>query len=207
MKILDLYCKQGGASRGYELAGFEVVGVDIEAQPRYPYEFVQADAIEYLQTQDLSRFSAIHASPPCQKHSRLNAIWRRDYPDLIAATREALIEIGLPYVIENVQGAPLEETFMLCGRMFGQRYFRHRYFETSFFVLAPVHVPHRMKAPRTSGLPQNDNEVYSFFGHFSGVREIADYIGCEWMNREGVANAIPPVYTEWIGRRIVEASQ
>lgn len=114
MKILDLYCKAGGASAGYARAGFEVVGVDIVDQPNYPYEFIKMDAIEFLKTQDISEYDAIHASPPCQAHTRAkhlsaarNGGKYRDHKDLIQATRELLQKTGKPYVIENVVGAPL----------------------------------------------------------------------------------------------------
>lgn len=113
MKILDLYCKAGGAGYGYKLAGFdEIVGVDIEPQPNYPFEFIQMDAIEFLQTQDLSSFDAIHASPPCQAHSKCKQLSQArnggaygDHKDFIADTRELLDKIGKPYIIEMEQDA------------------------------------------------------------------------------------------------------
>src|SRR6478609_1514313 len=104
MRILDLYCCQGGASRGYHDAGFDVVGVDIDAQPRYPYEFVQADAIEYVRAHG-HEFDVIHASPPCQLYSKTHRIMKSDFPDLIGPTREALEATGKPWVIENVEDA------------------------------------------------------------------------------------------------------
>lgn len=124
MRLLDLYCGAGGAAMGYSWAGFEVVGVDIKPQPNYPFEFVQADALDYLR--DLYErplsvwYEAIHASPPCQAYSALRTTSNgREYPDLVAATRDLLDATGLPYVIENVRKAPLRASIMLCGSSFG----------------------------------------------------------------------------------------
>lgn len=145
-RLLDLFCGAGGGGYGYHLAGFDIVGVDIVAQPRYPFAFVQADALEYVAAHG-REFDAIHASPPCQKFTALgrlhaaNGYYAR-HVDLIAETRQALRRLGLPYVIENVPGAPLENPVMLCGSMFGLRVYRHRIFETSWFQLAPSHVAH-----------------------------------------------------------------
>ena len=151
MRLLDLYCKAGGCSMGYSHAGFEVVGVDIEPQPRYPFEFVQADAIEYV-TAHGHEFDAIHASPPCQRYSTMTkGRWQDrviEHPDLIAPTREALKVVGKPYSLENVEGARKElvNPVMLCGTMFdlktkgGSQLRRHRYFELSFpinFLVPP----------------------------------------------------------------------
>jgi DNA (cytosine-5)-methyltransferase 1 len=143
VRLLDLYCGQGGASEGYRRAGFDVVGVDLDYQPRHPGEslfrdriaFVQADALAFLRAHGRD-FDAIHASPPCQRHSQCNN-WQRGaardaYPDLLDATRAELEAVGRPYVIENVVGAPLREDAMLCGTAFGLRVIRHRIFEASF---------------------------------------------------------------------------
>ncbi len=139
-RLLDLFCGAGGAAVGYARAGFEVVGVDIKPQPRYPFEFHQGDALTY----PLDGFDAIHASPPCQAFTALRSMWNaRDHADLVDATRQRLAESGLPYVIENVPGAPLREPIMLCGSMFGlgtgaAELRRHRLFELfGFAVLTP----------------------------------------------------------------------
>ncbi len=131
-KLLDLFCGAGGAGMGYHRAGFEVVGVDIEHQPNFPFEFHQADALEFI-AEHGSKFDAIHASPPCQSYSTLRALHPdREYPDLILATRAALERSGKPFIIENVQGAPLVRPTMICGSFFGLLVRRHRLFETSF---------------------------------------------------------------------------
>jgi DNA (cytosine-5)-methyltransferase 1 len=130
-RLLDLFCGAGGAAMGYHRAGFDVVGVDVNPQPRYPFEFVQADALTY----PLEGFDAIHASPPCQPWTRKTPTWGRarvhypDHPQLIEPTRDRLHASGLPYVIENVVGAPLRAQVMLCGSMFGLRIQKHRLFE------------------------------------------------------------------------------
>lgn len=146
MRLLDLFCGAGGAAMGYSQAGFtEIVGVDIEPQPNYPFDMYVADAIYYATTDNLQRFDLIHASPPCQRFSTL--AYRNgngdDWPDLIPPTRKLLKESGVPYVIENVEGAPLVDPVMLCGTMFdGLRVLRHRLFETSFPVEVPEHGRH-----------------------------------------------------------------
>ncbi len=144
-RCLDIFCKAGGSSWGYHLAGFEVWGVDWEAQPRFPFRdrFIQTDALEYLHSADLGSFDLLAASPPCQRYSSATPVWAREnHSDLIAPVREALIRSGKPWVIENVPGAPLVNAIMLCGIMFGLRVFRHRFFETSSLVLAPSHESH-----------------------------------------------------------------
>src|SRR5688572_1791069 len=129
-KILDLYCGAGLGAKGYADAGFEVVGVDINPQPSYPYTFIQMDALLYLrlllENPEFPHFTHAHGSPPCQRYSRTQRIRDRGHPDLVASTREALKRIGLPYVIENVEGAPLLDPITLCGAMFGLRTYRHR---------------------------------------------------------------------------------
>ena len=144
MRLLDLYCKAGGASKGYSDAGFEVVGIDIKKQKRYPYEFIKADCLEILQDLDYLRtFDVIAASPPCQTHSRTKHL--RDAQggtttklDLIPQTRAALIESGVPYVIENVPGAPLINPVQFCGSSFGLKVRRHRLFESSIEITGSV---------------------------------------------------------------------
>lgn len=147
-KLLDLYCCQGGATRGYQLAGFDVTGVDLDPQPRYcGNTFHQSDALTFLRTNMTwirSEFAAVSASPPCQKFTNAQRIQGREHPDLIAPTRDLLIELGLPYVIENVEGAPLRDPVTLCGTTFGLRTYRHRLFETGNGFALPhlAHIPH-----------------------------------------------------------------
>ena len=131
---------------GYHRAGFEVVGVDIAPQPHYPFEFHQADALEYC-VEHGREFDVIHASPPCQAYSVLRFITKKDYPDYIPQTRIVLQNAGKPWIIENVIGAPLQSTVMLCGAWFGLKVYRHRLFETSWFMFQPEHQPHKDKTP------------------------------------------------------------
>src|SRR5215472_18476868 len=130
-RLLDLFCGAGGAAMGYHRAGFDVVGIDIAPQPRYPFEFIEYDAIQVLQ--NLTEYpgqgwDAIHASPPCQQWSAMNTAVKKEYPQLIGPVRELLDVIGLPYVIENTERAPLVATWTLCGTQFGLLTRRHRRF-------------------------------------------------------------------------------
>lgn len=154
-RLLDLFCGAGGCSVGYHRAGFEVVGVDHHKMPRYPYEFHQSDALEFLAAHG-REFDAVHASPPCQKYCALRHLAKKDHPDLIPQTRALLRETGLPYVIENVPGAPLLSPVMLCGTMFGLRtdcgaeLRRHRLFETNWPLMRGLKCRHYVAA--TSGV-------------------------------------------------------
>lgn len=129
-RLLDLFCKAGGAGYGYWQAGFDVVGVDIEPQKRYPFTFIQADALEYLARHG-GEYDAIHASPPCQAFSKMknpDKAHRKAHPDLVDPVRELLMRTGRPYIIENVPGAPLLSPVTLCGSQFGLKVYRHRVF-------------------------------------------------------------------------------
>jgi DNA (cytosine-5)-methyltransferase 1 len=216
-RLLDLFCGAGGAAVGYHRAGFEVVGVDINPQPHYPFEFHQADAIEFLSETLAEGFDLIHASPPCQFYSRLRTLpWLRDkeYWDSIPPTRAALQAVGKPFVIENVEGAPVDG-ITLCGTMFGLQWddgtplYRHRPFETPTFMLAPGHskhtktlVPGRLLKGRA-----RLNNGYVIGGHQNGLRAMGA-MGIDWMTGNELSQAIPPAYTEFIGSewlRAVEA--
>ena len=129
-KALDLYCKAGGTSMGLHRAGFEVTGVDIEPQKRYPFEFVLGDALEYC-AQHGHEFDLVVAGPPCQLYSVTASLSNGNHPDLVGPTREALIATGKPYIIENVPGSPLINPLVLCGTMFGLALIRHRLFENN----------------------------------------------------------------------------
>jgi DNA (cytosine-5)-methyltransferase 1 len=190
--LLDLFCGAGGAAVGYQRAGFDIVGVDIRPQPRYPFEFVQADAMSF----PLDGFAAVHASPPCQAWSAVTA-WRGDrskHPKLIAATRARLT--GHLYVIENVQDArhDLRDPIRLCGSQFGLPVRSHRYFEINpvpFTLMPPCH--HQPgDASRDHGAKQTE----------SAFRRA---IGCEWMTVREARQAIRPAYTEWVGHQLLEA--
>jgi DNA (cytosine-5)-methyltransferase 1 len=205
MKLLDLFCGAGGAGMGYHRAGFEVVGVDIKQQPHYPFEFHQADALEYL-AEHGSEYDVIHASPPCQRYSEITPPQYRDnHPDLIAATREALIKTGKPYVIENVEGARylLKSPIVLCGSMFGLGVWRHRYFEIypEIHALLPP-CNHSFLPVLITGTTRRKTGRFEYT-----AQQCRDASGLDWMTRKGMDEAIPPAYTEWIGRRILEASQ
>lgn len=204
-RLLDLYCCAGGCSAGYVRAGFDVVGVDIEPQPKYPFEFHQGDAIQFL-VEHGHEFDAVHASPPCQEYSQSTKTWKaegRTYSDLVALTREALQRCGKPYVIENVPGAPLVEATLLCGTMFGLSIYRHRLFETSFSLEQPEHKPHLVPQAKMGRLPKA-NEYMQVVGHFSGVPLAKKVMELPWMGQRELAQAIPPAYTEYVGKVLLE---
>ena len=178
---------------GYHRAGFEVVGVDINPQPHYPFEFHQGDAM----TWPLDGFDAIHASPPCQAWSRATA-WGRDdrhkHEKLIAPVRELLTNQAAVWVIENVPDARREmfHPVLLCGTFFGLPVIRHRYFESSV-LLQPMWA-------------SCDHRGVLVFEH-KQERAYGDAMGCDWMNRDGHRQAIPPAYTEWIGAQLMAVIQ
>lgn len=202
-KLLDLYCKAGGAGMGYHRAGYEVVGVDIELQPRYPFEFHQGDALKFL-LEHHHQFDAFHASCPCQAFSLTQRIQDNQHPDYITATRAAFQLIGKPWVLENVEGSPLIDPITLCGAMFpGLRTYRHRLFESSEPLQVPIHPEH--VAPITKmGRPPRDGEFMHVVGHFSGVPAAREAMGIDWMSRDELAEAIPPAYTELVGRQLID---
>lgn len=213
--ILDLFCGAGGCGTGYSMAGFEVVGVDIRPQKNYPFRFVQADAMTF----PLDGFDAIHASPPCQGYSKAMKHLSHGAPLLIDDVRKRLQTAGVPWVIENVEGSPLatcstlfgEHGVMLCGSMFGLRVFRHRLFETSFPVNQPQRCDHSV-APlnphRADGDPGGPiagrARMRAEFGNDVNCEKVwAEEMGVAWMTRKEARQAIPPVYTEWIGRHML----
>lgn len=206
-RLLDLFCCQGGAAKGYHDAGFDLVGVDNNPQPNYPFPFIQADALDFLAGLPLDSFDAIHASPPCQAYSDAQRIRDRDHPDLITSVRAALEATGLPYVIENVMGAApwLRNPIMLCGAMFPPlRVYRHRLFECSFPLTAPLHPAH-VATQVKMGRPPGPGEWVQAVGNFSGVQEARDAMEMPWANREGLREAIPPAYTRHVGRYLMAA--
>jgi DNA (cytosine-5)-methyltransferase 1 len=211
-RILDLFCCAGGVAVGYNRAGFEVVGVDIEPQPHFPFEFIQADALT-LDMDFIKSFDAIHASPPCQSYSDLakrngNA---HEWPRLVEPVREMLIESGKPYVIENVEGAPLLNPIVLCGTMFkGLRVLRHRLFETNFLILTPPHGKHPICHTFDKRKSQygRTNDMIDFVSVNGGgnctVAAARDAMGIDWMTKDELNEAIPPAYTEFIGKQLVK---
>jgi len=241
--LLDLFSGAGGAAMGYHRAGFDVVGVDLAPQPRYPFRFVQGDAVAFLRSgaiEDLEALlgqpvAAIHASPPCQLYSTMRrGLWKeREHPNLIPPTRAELHRLGLPYVIENVEGARRElvDPIKLCGTMFGlgveeSQLRRHRYFEVGSFGLWPpgpcahnraptvpvygggqdkdYHNPPRR--PRTIGVwgsAGGSSKRDGLVQFSTAVRRQA--MGIDWMTGEELSESIPPAYTEHIGRALLEA--
>lgn len=186
---------------GYHRAGFRVVGVDIEDQPNYPFDFVQSDAIEFLMKHG-HEFDAVHASPPCQAYSKTQKLQGRKHPELVALTREALQSVGVPWVIENVPGSPLISPVMLCGCSFGLGTYRHRLFETSFACEAPRHLQHIRPTAKMGRRPKV-GEMIHVVGNFSGVSVAKQAMGIDWMTRNELSEAIPPAYTEWIGKQLI----
>lgn len=196
MRLLDLFCGAGGCSVGYTRAGFDVVGVDIQPQPHYPYPLIIADALDVLNATDfLNWFDAIHASPPCQAYSRATA-WRGNrstHPDLIAQIQTGLRATSKPYVIENVQEARprLRNPLMICGTTLGLPIRRHRYFELSsngLVMQTPCH--HRATDYSYDHGNKQTEAVYR------------DAMGCQWMTVKEAREAIPPAYTEYVGTQL-----
>jgi len=206
-RLLDLFCCQGGGAAGYAAAGFDVTGVDIAPQPRYPYAFVQADALDYLRRY-AHRFDAVHASCPCQGYSETQRLRGNAHPMLIEETRAALEETGLPWVMENVPGAPLRDPVTLCGAMFpGLRTYRHRLFEVGGWTLAAPEHPEHLHPVVKMGRPLREGEWYHAVGNFSNVPYVRRNMGVEWMSRDGIRECIPPAYTAWVGRVLLAALQ
>lgn len=210
-RLLDLFCGAGGAGFGYHQAGFEVVGVDLRPMPNYPFEFHQADALDYLAGHGMS-FDAIHASPPCQASTALTKGTNRgrQYPQLIPATRALLAYYQVPTVIENVQGSDLRRDLTLCGEMFGLNVIRHRYFEISGVdIPQPEHRPHRGRVAGYRHGEWFDGPYFAVYGDGGGKGTVAQWqqaMGIHWTAvRKEIAEAIPPAYAEYIGGHLVRA--
>lgn len=215
-RLLDLFCGAGGCTRGYQMAGFEVRGVDINPQKRYiGEEFVQADALEYLEglikSGEIFEFSAIHASPPCQAHTSLKSMWNaKRHADLIEPTRVLLQRAALPWVMENVPGAPLGFSILLCGSMFGlgvrdAELRRHRLFESSACLLAP-RCQHSGRTIGVYGEGARDSrrKFDKAIPEFT-VEDARAAIGAEWMTIAELCQAIPPAYAKFIGEQLIHA--
>jgi DNA (cytosine-5)-methyltransferase 1 len=210
LEVLDLFCCQGGATKGYQDAGFRVTGVDIDPQPRYVGdEFIQADAVQFLldnQEEIRNRFVFVSTSPPCQRYTKAWKIQQREHPALIAPTRDALNAVGLPWVIENVEEAApeLRDPVMLCGTMFGHKTYRHRLFEAGGGLVLPQPEHPEHTAPLTKmGRPRKPGEFAHYVGNFSGVQEAREDMGMPWANRDGLREAIPPSYARWVGEHVM----
>ncbi len=206
-RLLDLFCGAGGAAMGYHRAGFDVVGVDIKPQPHYPFAFIQTDALVHLEEcvvpfRATPRFDAIHASPPCQHYIR-GGLQGDDHPDLLGRTRDLLQQTGLPWVIENVPGAPMRPDAILCGSQFGLSVRRHRWFEFSW------------SEPILTLACDHSQPVHGVYGALHGqqgawpgmlpdtLKTRREALGIDWMNASELAEAIPPAYTELIGHQLL----
>jgi DNA (cytosine-5)-methyltransferase 1 len=231
--LLDLFCKAGGAAWGYAQAGFDVVGVDVVPQPRYPFPMLQADALGVLDGlvagADLVVSAAgcervvrpievavVHASPPCQDYSVTRALHGSRYPRLIGPVRERLRRFGCPYVIENVEGAraDLLDPVLLCGSMFGLGVRRHRLFEVSVPLgsgLACDHASQPWPVDVTgTGGRRATRRSDGGGGDSRKPRNIAharEAMGIEWMTRRELSEAIPPAMTEWLGASLFSSMQ
>lgn len=214
--LLDLFCGAGGCGKGYADAGFEVVGVDIEPQPHYPYAFVQADALAFLDNEDISGFAAIHASPECKSYTNCNLSPKELYQRLIEPVRTRLQASGKPYVIENVRGATkshdLHASLMLCGSMFGLPMQRHRYFESNVWLYPPMPCNHKGATIAVYGHSVWDSSLPGTQRKDGRARpdSVSIEIGraamqIDWMNINELAEAIPPSYTAWIGAQLLNA--
>jgi len=195
------YCRAFGP-------GVYILGVDIEPQPRYPFEFVQADALEFMRDGRGDGFDFYHASPPCQRWSSITktAKAEHEHPNLITPTRLCLQTTGKAYVIENVVGAPLQNPVTLCGTMFGLKVIRHRLFETNPTIWWPPRpCQHEMRVIKHGRPPDREREYHGVTGHFSDVEWAHVAMGINWKMLQGeLAEAIPPAYTEWIGQQLIE---
>ena len=208
MRLLDTFCGAGGAAVGYHRAGFEVVGVDIAPQPHYPFEFHRAEALEYIREHG-HEFDVIHASPPCQAYSVTKSLHDNDHPDLVVQVRRTLEATHKPYVIENVPGAPLVDYVILCGTMFGLRVIRHRLFEckpTIWFSPAACNHAGRMAPSKGQYHSLDGYDFITCAGHNFKADAGRKAMGIDWMTRDELSQALPPAYTEWLGRRILEAA-
>jgi DNA (cytosine-5)-methyltransferase 1 len=194
---------------GYYEAGFDVVGVDIKPQLRYPFRFIRSDVLAFTSgwqhRHGLPSVKAIHASPPCQAYTMAQRIRQREHADLVGVTRELLDATGLPWVIENVPGAPLRNPVVLEGQMFeGLRTQRKRWFETNW----PLDVPF-LRGPRPArqaklGRTPKPHEWFQVVGHTSDADGARKAMGIDWMNRDELSEAIPPAYTRFIGEQLLE---
>ena len=217
-KLLDLFCGAGGAAMGYYRAGFEVVGVDLNPQKHYPFEFHQADAMTY----PLDGFDAIHASPPCQAYSITKNAHSHKHPEFVPGTLARLMASGIPWVVENVVGAPLPSPLLLCGSMFGliadDHYLgapvwlkRHRLFASSELLLAPGPCRH-IKGMRVGGVyggawskNKTIDPTIKRTGGYVPPNDVQRVLmGIDWMTHKELNQAIPPAYTKWIGSQLIK---
>jgi DNA (cytosine-5)-methyltransferase 1 len=215
MKVLDLFCGAGGASTGYHRAGFEVTGIDVKHGKRYPFKYLRLDVRE-LQPSDLAEYDLIHASPPCQTHSitrnlRIAQGNSTSKLDLLEPTRKLLEASGKPYIIENVPGAPLINPVQLCGSSFKLKVRRHRHFESNMKLVGsicnhkeqgkPVGVYGAMN-DTAQGLDKTTGKYVIGGSTAKTIEEAREAMGIDWMIWGELVEAIPPVYTEYLGKQV-----
>jgi DNA (cytosine-5)-methyltransferase 1 len=203
-RLLDLFCGAGGAAMGYWRAGFDILGVDIRPMPDYPFQFVQADALEYVRAHG-HQYDFIHASPPCQHYSKMTGCrpgLNDSHPDLVGVTRAELIMTGRPWVIENVVEAPVRPDLLLCGFMFGRALYRHRIFESPLPLRWRFHPEHSVPSSRAGHY--KPGHIISVAGNCYPIALAREVMGIEWMRRDELAEAIPPDFTTYIGRQILD---
>ena len=208
MRLLDLFCGVGGASAGYVTAGFDVIGIDLKHGKRYPYTYIRGDVLEYLQDLEFLRsFDVIHASPPCQTHSITQHLRNAQGKttskvDLIPQTRAALIASGKPYIIENVPGSPLIDPIQLCGSSFNLKVRRHRLFESNMPLKGSI-CNHKRQG-RPIGVYGSLNDQIPNGGRTAtDIAEARQAMGIDWAIWTELVEAIPPVYTDYLGAQIV----
>ena len=227
--LLDTFCCAGGSATGYERAGFVVYGIDKKAQPRFPFPFIKIDTLKALdillsgdkltfnngENLSLDDISVIHASPPCQIHSRMRKLnvsqgVAKNYKELIAPVRTKLKATGKIYIIENVEGSPLIDPITLCGSSFGLLVRRHRLFESNVSLWGKpcAHYIEVKDKPNLNRLHKGNSRVVGCYGHGRGKGDTVELwskaMGIDWMSRHELSQAIPPAYTEWIGSQVID---
>tara|TARA_R110000868_G_scaffold29514_8_gene109805 strand:+ start:1244 stop:1879 length:636 start_codon:yes stop_codon:yes gene_type:complete len=206
MRLLDIFCGAGGASKGYDMAGFDVTGIDLKSGKRYPFTYIKKD-FKTLTVEDLQDYDVIHASPPCQtfsitKNLRIAQNKKTNKEDLLDVTRQLLIDSGKPYVLENVPGAPLRNPIQLCGSVFNLQVRRHRLFESNM-PLKGSGCDHKQQG-RPVGIYGSLNDKIPGGGQTAQTIEIArQAMGINWMIWTELVEAIPPMYTEFIGKQVM----
>ena len=212
MKLLDLYCGVGGASMGYSRAGFDVTGVDLKHGKRYPFKYIRANVLEILaDIEFLNEFDVIHASPPCQTHSitknlRIAQGKSTSKIDLIPETRAGLIKSAKPFIIENVMGSPLIDPIMLCGSAFGLKVRRHRIFESNIKLNGSL-CDHKKQGRPVGVYGSLNDEIPNGGKTAKTITEAREVMGIEWGIWTELVEAIPPIFTQYLGRQAINELQ